>query len=58
MEYLSRNGVQFVERDVRADPQAVEELIGLGSRSTPTTLVGGEVVIGFDRLRLDQLLGL
>ena len=58
MEYLSRHGVQFTARDIRADRAALEELLALGSRSTPTTLVDGEVVIGFDRRRLDQLLGL
>ena len=58
MEYLSRHGVQFTERDIRADPQAREDLIELGSRSTPTVVVDGELVIGFDRRRLDQLLGL
>jgi len=26
------------------------------SRSTPTTVIGDQVVIGFDRARLDQLL--
>ena len=58
MEYLSRHGVQFIERDIRADQRALEELLELGSRSTPTTLVDGEVVIGFDRQKLDRLLGL
>ena len=58
MEYLSRRDVQFTERDIRADREALEELLALGSRSTPTTLVDGEVVIGFDRRKLDRLLGL
>ncbi len=58
MEYLSCHGVRFTARDIRAHPAALEELLGLGSRSTPTTLIDGEVVIGFDRRKLDQLLGL
>jgi glutaredoxin len=58
MEYLSRHGVQFTERDIRADREALTELLELGSRGTPTTLVDDEMVIGFDRQRLDRLLGL
>lgn len=38
--------------------EAYEELVRLGSRSTPTIVVDGEPVIGFDRARLQQLLGL
>ena len=58
MEYLSRHGVQFTARDIRADPRALPELLEPGSRSTPTTLVDDEVVIAFDRRKLDRLLGL
>ena len=58
MEYLSRHGIQFTERDIRADREALKELLELGSRSTPTTLVDDELVIGFDRRKLDQLLGI
>lgn len=48
MEFLSQHGIDFVEKDVRADPAAVQELIRLGSRSTPTIVVDGKVLIGFE----------
>lgn len=34
------------------------ELIKLGVRATPVTLIDGEVVVGFDRDRIEQMLGL
>lgn len=34
------------------------ELQRLGYRATPVTVIDGEVVIGFDRGRLERLLGL
>jgi len=34
------------------------ELEGLGVASTPVTVIDGEVVVGFDRKRLTELLGL
>ena len=39
------------------DPDAEAELVALGVSATPVTLIDGEVVIGFDRERLEQLLG-
>jgi glutaredoxin len=42
---------------VSCDPQAVEELVHkYESRSTPTLVVGDQVMIGFDPDQLDQLL--
>jgi glutaredoxin len=36
----------------------VQELVyKYGSRSTPTIVIGDEVMVGFDPERLDQLLG-
>jgi len=58
MEFLSRSGVPFVAKDVSVDLEAREELIALGSRSTPTIKVGDEVLIGFSPTKLGKLLGL
>jgi glutaredoxin len=58
MEFLSRKGVPFVAKDVSVDHDARAELIALGSRSTPTIKVGGDVLIGFNPTKLAQLLGL
>jgi glutaredoxin len=44
-------------KDVSRDQQAVMELVRTyKSRSTPTIIIGDEVMIGFDPERLDQLL--
>jgi hypothetical protein len=37
---------------------ALAELQKLGYRATPVTLIDGEVVVGFDRGKLERLLGL
>ena len=57
-EYLSQKGIPFVERDVVRDPEALEELSRLGYMTTPVTVIDGQVVVGFDRKRLEVLLGL
>jgi len=57
MEFLSQRGIPFVAKDVSTDAEARAELIALGSRSTPTIKVGGEVLIGFNPAKLLALLG-
>ena len=56
--YLSQCGVAYQEYDVAQDPAAAEEMVRLtGQIGVPVILVNGEVVIGFNRSRLEQLLG-
>ncbi len=58
MAFLSERGIEFEERDVASDPSAVQDLVEkYKSHSTPTLLIGDEVMIGFDPDRLNQLLG-
>ncbi|MDI3253768.1 glutaredoxin family protein [Pseudacidobacterium ailaaui] len=55
--FLSSRKVPFEYKDVTADPAALRELMELNSRSTPTIVVGEEVMIGFDAERLEKMLG-
>jgi glutaredoxin-like YruB-family protein len=56
-EYLTERGVPFTVRDVSSDYSAQRELVGTyKSRSTPTVVVGDEVMIGFDPDRLEKML--
>jgi glutaredoxin len=54
--FLQSRRVPFAYKDVQADPEALRELMDLGSRSTPTIRVGDEVMIGFDPARLEAML--
>lgn len=54
--FLASRNVAFEYKDVQADPAALRELIELNSRSTPTIVVGDEVMVGFDPDRLETLL--
>lgn len=53
-----RNSVEFTEKDIQKDPAFIEELIAMNSQSTPTTVIDGEVIIGFARQDLAKKLGL
>jgi glutaredoxin 3 len=56
--YGERNSVEFTEKNVRADPDAIEELVEMNSQSTPGTIIDGDIIIGFDRQRISEKLGL
>jgi len=50
-------GVAFKEYDVSLDRAAAQEMVNLtGQMGVPVIVVDGEVVIGFDRARLQELL--
>ena len=55
-EYLSQKHVQFEDRDVTKDPDALYDLQKLGLMTTPVTVVGQNVIVGFDISKLDEAL--
>jgi glutaredoxin len=56
-ELLSRKGVVYAARDITQDEAAMNELVDLGVLSTPVVTIDGEVVVGFNRQKLETLLG-
>jgi glutaredoxin len=58
-EFLRAKGVEFITRNIAEDEEALAELERMGVMATPATVIGGEqIVIGFDRKKLEQLLKL
>jgi len=55
-EFLSQNKIEFVDRNIAADETALNELEKLGYMTTPVTVVDDQVVVGFDRAKLEDLL--
>jgi hypothetical protein len=47
-EFLSREGVPFTAHNVEEDDRAYDELIALGFRVVPLTVIGDEKIKGFD----------
>ncbi len=55
--YLSQRGVEFTEYDVSVDRTAAKEMIRKsGQMGVPVITIDDQVVVGFDRARLEQLL--
>lgn len=56
-QYLTQREIPYREVDVAADAQAAAEMVNLsGQRGVPVVVMDGQVVVGFNRPRLDQLL--
>lgn len=55
-EFLSQNKIDFVERDVSADETALADLQKLRHMTTPVTVADDEVIVGFDRDKLEKVL--
>ena len=53
-----QNSVKFVEKNIRTDLDAMQVMVEINSQSTPTTVVDGEVIIGFDKEKISEKLGI
>jgi glutaredoxin len=57
LAFLTERGIEFTVKDVSVDQAAVFELVRTyNSRSTPTVVIGDEVLIGFDPKQLTAAL--
>lgn len=56
-EFLSQKGVEFTERNIQTDPEARKELMKKGIMAVPVVEIDGETIVGFDRDKIEELLG-
>ena len=57
--YLMKNRIYFREVDVSRDQQAAQEMVRRsGQMGVPQTDIDGNIVVGFDKPKLDDLLGI
>ncbi|MDH4220746.1 MAG: glutaredoxin family protein [Candidatus Aminicenantes bacterium] len=56
-EFLSQKGYKFTEYDVTKDRAALDEMVKIsGARSVPVIAACNDVMVGFDKTRLEQML--
>lgn len=57
--HLRKNNIRFSDVDVSADPSLAEELVRKsGQQGVPQTEIDGEIIVGFDKTRINRLLGI
>jgi glutaredoxin-like YruB-family protein len=58
-QYFIQKKVKFTEVDVTKNQSAIKDLIRLtGQTGVPVILIDNKPVVGFDRAKIDKLLGL
>jgi len=56
-QYLDKLGVKYTDKDVETDMQnAMDAVTKSGQRGIPVLDIGGDIIIGFDRPRIDAAL--
>ncbi len=58
-KYLRERGIPFKDVDVSRDAAAARDMVRRsGQQGVPVLDIGGKIVVGFDRRKIDRLLGL
>ena len=58
-EWFKEKGVEYTEYDLSVDAEKRDEVIKkTGQMGVPVIEIDGEIAIGFDRKRIEQLLGI
>mgnify|MGYP001354327436 FL=1 len=57
--YLAKNGKEFEDIDVSKDEKQLQEMIKIsGQMGVPVVEINGQVITGFDKQKIDQLLNI
>ena len=58
-EFFKENNVEYTENDVAADADKRQEMIDLtGQMGVPVIKIGDDIIIGFDKPKIKELLKL
>ena len=57
--YFRQQGIRFRDVDVSKDQAAARDMVRRsGQQGVPVIDIGGRIIVGFDRPKIDQLLGI
>jgi len=58
-EYLKEKGIKFEDINVAVDKEAAKEMVEKsGQMGVPVSDINGDIIIGFDKVKINQLLGI
>ncbi|MGE5250678.1 MAG: glutaredoxin domain-containing protein [Bacteroidota bacterium] len=58
-KYFREKGIRFRDVDVSRDMAAARDMVRRsGQQGVPVIDIGGKIVVGFDRVKIDRYLGL
>ena len=57
--YFIQNQIRFTEVDVTRDKRAARDIVRrTGQQGVPVILIGSQAIVGFNKSRIDSLLGI
>lgn len=56
-KYLLEKNVKYEEKNVQEDSSARKELLSMGYRTVPVIILGKEEIVGFDKEKIDKIIG-
>jgi glutaredoxin len=57
MGYLTNHKIEFTSIDVSKDKKDLEEMVKIsGQMAVPVVDIDGEIILGFDKVKIDKLL--
>lgn len=58
-QYFRQKGIRFTDVDVSRDPAAARDMVRRsGQQGVPVIDIGGKIVVGFNRPKINHLLGI
>lgn len=58
-QFFADNEISYVEKDVAADGEARDKMVEIsGQMGVPVIVIDDNVIVGFNKPRLEELLGL
>lgn len=58
-QFLTENNIAFTNYDVSTDQEKTEEMVRKsGQMAVPVLDIGGEIIVGFDKEKIKEALGL
>lgn len=58
-DWLKENNIEYQEFDISVDPEKRKELVDKsGQMAVPVFEIGEEMIVGFDKNKLSELLGI
>ena len=54
--WLTKNNIDYIEKDVSANPEIAAELSNLGYKVTPVIMVNGTAIVGYNTNKLAEAL--
>ncbi len=56
---MDQNAIKYKEIDVSKDQKAAEAMVRKsGQQGVPQTDIGGQMIVGFDKVKINTLLGI